>query len=181
MRELFGKTENYYNILLADKALAVDENRLYSVTTRSDIERSSAIFTEMMAPMVTMLLSVSVIIFFAVMYLMTGVMIDRAGFGISLFKIFGFRPREIRTLYLSGITTAVAVSAALCIPLSKAATDAIYPWAVANVACGMNLRFNWYFYPLIFAGVMLIYFLSSALIRRKINNITPAVVLKNRE
>lgn len=181
MRELFGKTENYYNILLADKALAVDENRLYSVTTRSDIERSSAIFTEMMAPMVTMLLSVSVIIFFAVMYLMTGVMIDRAGFGISLFKIFGFRPREIRTLYLSGITAAVAVSAALCIPLSKAATDAIYPWAVANVACGMNLRFNWYFYPLIFAGVMLIYFLSSALIRRKINNITPAMVLKNRE
>lgn len=181
MRELFGKEEDYYNILLADKALTVDESRLYSVTARSDIERSSAIFTEMMAPMVTMLLSVSVIIFFAVMYLMTGVMVDRAGFGISLFKIFGFRPREIRTLYLSGITVTVAVSAVLCIPLSKAATNAIYPWAVANVACGMNLRFKWYFYPLIFAGIMLTYFLSSALIRRKISNITPAVVLKNRE
>lgn len=181
MRELFGKAENAYNVLLSDKALEIDENKIYSITTRSGIERSTAVFMEMMVPLITMMLSVSVVIFFAVMYLMTGVMIDRAGFGISLVKIFGFRPKEIRTLYLSGITVVAAVGAALCIPLSKAAADAMYPWAVANVACGMNLRFRWYYYPMIFAGVMLIYFISSALLTRKINRITPAEVLKNRE
>lgn len=182
MRELFGKSEADYNVLLADRALETDENRLYySTMTRSDIERSSAVFVEMMAPMVRMLLAVSVIVFFAVMYLLTGVMIDRAGYGISLVKIFGFREKEIRILYLRGITITVAAGAALCIPLSKAATDAIYPWAVANVACGMNLHFRWYYYPLIFAGVMGIYFLSGALLSRKINRITPAEVLKDRE
>ncbi len=182
MRELFGKSEGDYNVLLADRALETDENRLYySTMTRSDIERSSAVFVEMMAPMVRLLLAVSVIVFFAVMYLLTGVMIDRAGFGISLVKIFGFREKEIRILYLRGITITVAAGAALCIPLSKAATDAIYPWAVANVACGMNLHFRWYYYPLIFAGVMGIYFLSGALLSRKINRITPAEVLKDRE
>lgn len=182
MRVLFGKSEADYNVLLADRALETDENRLYySTMTRSDIERSSAVFVEMMAPMVRLLLAVSVIVFFAVMYLLTGVMIDRAGFGISLVKIFGFREKEIRILYLRGITITVAAGAALCIPLSKAATDAIYPWAVANVACGMNLHFRWYYYPLIFAGVMGIYFLSGALLSRKINRITPAEVLKDRE
>lgn len=182
MRELFGKSEADYNVLLADRALETDENRLYySTTTRSDIERSSAVFVEMMAPMVRMLLAISVIVFFAVMYLLTGVMIDRAGFGISLVKIFGFRQKEIRILYLRGITITVAAGAALCIPLSKAATDAIYPWAVANVACGMNLHFRWYYYPLIFAGVMGIYFLSGLAVSRKINRITPAEVLKDRE
>lgn len=182
MRELFGKSDGEYNVLLTERALETDENCLYySTTTRSDIERSSAVFVEMMAPMVRMLLTVSVIVFFVVMYLMTGVMIDRAGFGISLVKIFGFRQKEVRTLYLRGITITVAAGAALCIPLSKAATDAIYPWAVANVACGMNLHFRWYYYPLIFAGVMGIYFLSGALLSRKINRITPAEVLKARE
>lgn len=182
MRELLGKSEADYNVLLADRALETDENCLYySTTTRSDIERSSAVFVEMMAPMVRMLLAVSVIVFFAVMYLLTGVMIDRAGFGISLVKIFGFREKEIRILYLRGITITVAAGAALCIPLSKAATDAIYPWAVANVACGMNLHFRWYYYPLIFAGVMGIYFLSGLAVSRKINRITPAEVLKDRE
>ena len=181
MWELFGQEDDYYNMLLSDKALDIDEGRLYSVTTRADVERSSAVFTELMSPMVIMMNSVSVLIFFVVMYLMMGVMIDRSSFGISLIKIFGFRTNEIRKLYLNGNTIVTAVGAVICIPLSKAIMDAIYPWAVANVACGLNVRFEWYMYPLIFAGVMAVYFIVNALLVRKINKITPAEVLKNRE
>lgn len=181
MREIFGQEDDYYNMILSDKALDIDEGRLYSTTSRSDVQRSSAVFTELMLPMVIMLMSVSVIIFFAVMYLMMGVMIERSSFGISLIKIFGFRTKEIRSLYLNGNTMVVAIGAAVCIPLAKAVIDAIYPWAVANVACGMNIRFEWYIYLLIFAGVMLIYFIVNSLLVRKINKITPAEVLKNRE
>lgn len=181
MRELFGQEDDYYNMLLSDKAPDIDEGRLYSVTTRADMERSSAVFTELMSPMVIMMNSVSVLIFFVVMYLMTGVMIDRSSFGISLIKIFGFRTGEIRKLYLNANTIITAVGAVVCIPLSKAATDAVYPWMVANVACGLNVRFEWYMYPLIFAGVMAVYFIVNALLVCKINKITPAEVLKNRE
>lgn len=181
MRELFGQENDYYNMLLSDKALDIDEGRLYSVTTRADVERSSAVFTELMSPMVIMMNTVSVLIFFVVMYLMTGVMIDRSSFGISLIKIFGFRTNEIRKLYLNSNTIITAVGAVICIPLAKAAIDAAYPYMVANVACGLNLRFEWYIYPLIFAGVMAVYFIVNALLVCKINKITPAEVLKNRE
>ncbi len=181
MRELFGKEDDYYNMLLSDSPLDIDEGRIYSVTSRSDAERSSEVFADLMIPMVVMMISVSVVIFLVVMYLMTGVMIDRSSFGISLIKIFGFRPGEVRRLYLNGNTIVTAIGAVVCIPLSKITMDAIYPWAIANTACGMNLRFKWYYYLLIFAGVMLVYFLANALLVRKINRITPAEVLKNRE
>lgn len=181
MRELFGRDDDYYNMLLADKALDIDDGRIYSLTSRSDVERSSAVFGELMMPMVVMMISVSVVIFLVVMYLMMGVMIDRSSFGISLIKVFGFRSKELRKLYLNGNTSVVALGAVVCIPLSKFAMDAIYPWAIANTACGMNLRFEWYVYLLIFAGVMLVYFIVNALLVRKINKITPAEVLKNRE
>lgn len=181
MRELFGREDGYYNMLLSDETLEIDDGRLYSATTRADVQRSSAVFTELMVPMVTMMIAVSVIIFFVVMYLMMGVMIDRSSFGISLIKIFGFRTGEIRKLYLNGNTIIIALGAVICIPLSKAAMDAIYPWAVANIACGLNVRFEWYIYLLIFAGVMAVYFIVNALLVRKINKITPAEVLKNRE
>lgn len=59
--------------------------------------------------------------------------------------------------------------------------DAIYPRIVANVACGLNLHFEWYFYFMIFAGIMLIYFAANLQLIRRINKITPAVVLKYRE
>ncbi len=132
-------------------------------------------------PMVTTLSAVSIIIFCVVMYLMMNVMIDRASFGISLVKIFGYRTNEVRKLYLNGNTAVVAVGALIAIPVSKLFMDAIYPYMISNVACGMNLAFPWYYYLLIFAGIMLIYFAVNAIITAKLKKISPAEVLKNRE
>lgn len=181
MRSLFGQESGYYNMLLADRPLAIEEGRLYAVASRADIERSAAVFTQMMMPMITMILSVSVIIFFMVMYLMTGVMISRASFGISLIRIFGFRTKEIRSLYLDGSAVTVAVGALVGIWPAKRVIDAVYPHVVANVACGLNLRFSWYFYPLIFAGIVFACLIVIALQTKKIGRITFAEVLKNRE
>ncbi len=181
MRELFGQEDNYYNILLSDKALDIDEGRLYAVTTRSDIERSSSVFTELMKPMVTMMISVSIIIFCVVMYLMMNVMIERASFGISLIKIFGFRTGEAKKLYLNGNTLIVAIGAVVGIPLAKLIMDKMYPSFIANVSCGMNLTFPWYYYALIFAGIMAVYFVVNSMLVFKLKKISPAEVLKNRE
>lgn len=181
MRELFGQEDDYYNMLLSDKALDIDEGRLYAVTTRSDIERSSSVFTELMKPMVTMMISVSIIIFCVVMYLMMNVMIERASFGISLIKIFGFRTGEVKKLYLNGNTLTVALGAAVGIPVAKLLIDKMYPSFIANTSCGMNLTFPWYYYALIFAGIMAVYFVVNSMLVFKLKKISPVEVLKNRE
>ena len=181
MRELFGKDKDYYNMLLSDEKLDIDGGRVYSVTTKADIEKSASVFVDQMKGMFTMMITMSIIIFCVVMYLMMNVMIDRASFGISLVKIFGFRTKEIRKLYLNGNALMVAIGAAIAIPLSKLIMDAIYPSFIAQNACGLNLHFPWYMYAMIFAGIMIFYFVVSAILVRKIKKITPAEVLKNRE
>lgn len=181
MRELFGQEDDYYNMLLSDTALDIDEGRLYSVTSRSDIERSSAVFADLMMPMVIMMTVVSIIIFCVVMYLMLNVMIERASFGISLVKIFGYRTNEVRKLYLNGNTAVVAVGALIAIPVSKLFMDTIYPYMISNIACGMNLHFEWYMYSMIYVGIMLIYFAVNGMLTAELKKITPAEVLKNRE
>ncbi|MBP1548906.1 MAG: FtsX-like permease family protein [Oscillospiraceae bacterium] len=181
MRELFGRDDDYYNMLLSDEKLDIDVGRIYSVTTKADIEQSSAIFVDMMKGMFTMLISMSIIIFCVVMYLMMNVMIDRAGFGISLVKIFGFRTKEIRRLYLDGNAVTVAAGAIITIPLSKVIMNSLYPYLIANTACGMNLSFPWYMYAMIFGGIMLFYLIVSRILVSKLKKITPAEVLKNRE
>lgn len=181
MRELFRQDDDYYNMVLSDKALDIDEGRIYSVTTKSDIERSSKIFTELMSGMVITLVGTSAVIFVVVMYLMMGVMIDRSSFGISLLKTFGYSKKDVKKLYLDGNAVTIAISAIICLPLSKLVMDRIYPSFIPNVACGINLNFAWYLYPALFIAVMLIYLLTSTLLVRKLNRITPAEVLKNRE
>ena len=181
MRELFDKDDDYYNVLYSDAPLDIEEGRIYSVQTKDDIYRSSDVFIRLMMPMIIMLSGVSVIIFCVVLFLMMNVMIDRAGFGISLIKIFGFRTKEIKRLYLNGNTAVIAVSSIIFIPLSKKIIDKFYPVLVANVSSGTNLTFKWYYYLLIFAAVMVIYSIINAVLVGKLKKITPAEVLKNRE
>jgi len=181
MRELFGEDDDYYNAVMADHELDIESGRLYSTTTKADIDRSSGTFSDLMRPMVTMLLSMSVVIFCIVMYLMTSVMIDRAGFGISLLKIFGFDQKEVKQLYLDGNRIVVMIGALIGIPVAKISIDAIFPVFIANVACSMHLEYRWYHYAMLFGGIVLCFNLISMILTGKLGKISPAEVLKNRE
>lgn len=181
MRELMGESEDYYNIVFADHALDIDNGRLYSSTSKEEIEKSASIFADMMIPMVVTMMAASVFIFAVVMYLMMKVMIDRSAMSISLMKVFGYRKGEIRKLYLNGNLLIVAVSALIGIPLSKVIMNSMYPWLVSNVASGINLTFSWQMYIGLFGGVLILYFMINWILMHRVNKIMPAEVLKNRE
>ena len=181
MRELFGKEDDYYNAVYSDKALEIDDGRLYSVTTKEEVKKSAGVFIDMMTGFIAMLLIAGSVIFCVVMYLMMGVMIDRSAFGISLIKIFGFRPKEIRDLYLNGNLMIVAIGGLVCIPAAKFIMDLIFPTFIANVSCCMDISYPWYLYVGLYCAMLIIYLLINTLLMRKINKITPAQVLKNRE
>ncbi|MCR5273379.1 MAG: FtsX-like permease family protein [Lachnospiraceae bacterium] len=181
MRELFGESDDYYNAVMSDKELDIEEDRLYSLTSKADTERASSIFVDLMRPMFVMMISVSVVITFIVIYLMTTVMIDRGSFGIALFKIFGFNTKEVKKLYLDGNMLVIALGALVCIPLSKIFMDAIFPMFIPNVACCIHLEFEPIYYVLIFAAILVMYKFICLAITGKLNRITPAEILKNRE
>ena len=181
MRDLFGEAEDYYNVVFAEQVLDIPSGRLYATTTRDEIIDASNVFIDMMAPMITMMCTVAVLIFCVVMYLMMKVMVDRSAFGISLVKIFGYKAREIRKLYLNGNLFIVVIGAVISIPLAKKVMDMLYPYMVSNVACGMNLTFSWELYAVIFGAVILLYFIINPLLVRRVKKIVPAEVLKNRE
>ncbi len=181
MRELFGRDGDYFNAVYSDRALGIDEGRLYSVTTKEDVARGASVYVKLMLSLVKTMIAAGTVIFCVVMYLMMGVMIDRSAAGISLIKIFGYRPKEIRALYLNGNLLVVAAGALIAVPLAKFLMDAIYPSFIRNVACSMKLAFPWYLYAVIYAAVILVYFVINRLLIGKINRISPAEVLKNRE
>lgn len=181
MRELFGEEEGYYNVVYSGEELPIEEGRIYSVTTKEDIENSSSVFLDTMMTLVITLISAGIIIFCVVMYLMMAVMIDRSTMGISLIKIFGYRSDEVRKLYLNGNTAVVAVGGLITIPIAKFLIDKLYPSFIPNVACSMFLEYSWQLYLELYLGLMLVYFVVNALLLHKINRITPVEILKDRE
>lgn len=180
-RELFGAGSNEYNVVFADKDLGVDPARLYATTTKADIESAAGIFADQMRSMVVMIVIISTLIFVVVMYLMMKVMIDRSAFSISLIKVFGFRTKEIRKLYLDGNFFIIAIGAAICLPLAKLIMSAVYPSLVSNVNCGVKLTFAPWLWAVLYGGILVLYFIINRALVGRLNKIVPAEVLKNRE
>ena len=181
MQELFDQEDDYYNVVFADHALDIDNGRLYATVSKENVEESSQIFTDMMGPMVVMLVAISALIFMIVMYLMMKVMIDRSAFSISLMKVFGYHRREIRRLYLDGNFYVILLGALICVPLAKWSMDLVYPYCIANVAIGMDLKFTPQIYIMIYGGILLCYMVINFLLVGRLNKLVPAEVLKNRE
>ena len=181
MRELFDKPEDYYNTVFSSHALSIEPGRLYNVSSKQDVEKAADIFVNLMYSMVYTMIIASAVIMAIVMYLMMKVMLDRSAQSIALFKVFGYRRREISRLFLSGNTVLIALGILICIPLSKRIVDALYPYLVSNVACGIDLHMAPWVYAVLYLACMLIYAIIHALLVRRIRQIPANEILKARE
>lgn len=117
--ELFDEPEDYFNVVFSDHALDVETGRLYATTTKTDVKKAAGIFSDIMQGMILTIGGVSVLIFIVVMYLMMKVMIDRSSFNIALIKIFGYRNKEVKKMYLDGNFYIITIGALISIPLTK--------------------------------------------------------------
>lgn len=180
--ELFGEQDDYYNVVFADHELDIEPGRLYSTTTKADVEKAAGIFVNQMKSMIITLGGVSALIFAIVLYLMMKVMIDRSAFSIALIKIFGYRQKELKKMYLDGNFYVVAIGAMISVPLAKLIMDVVYePAFVPNVACGIDKAFPIWVYIMVYAVIFILYFIINHLLVRRIKQMLPAEVLKNRE
>ena len=180
--ELFGEQDDFYNVVFSDHELDIEKGRLYSTTTKADVEKAAGIFSDQMRGMIVTLGGVSAVIFAIVLYLMMKVMIDRSSFSIALIKIFGYRNKELKRMYLDGNFYVVMLGAVISVPLSKLIMDLAYePAFTPNVACGVDKSFPAWFYIGIFAIVVVLYFIINHLLVGRIKKMTPVEVLKNRE
>lgn len=181
MREMFDREEDYFNVVFSDRELDIPSEKLYAITSRNDIAKASEVFVELMIPMITLMIAASIIIFVVVMYLMMKIMIDRSAFHISMVKVFGYRMREIKKLYLNGNFYIIAVGALLCIPLAKLCMNFMYPVMIANVATGMDLSFPLWLYLVIYGGILALYTIINQMLVSRLRKVNLAEVLKNRE
>ena len=61
------------NTVMADKELDVEEERVYAVTTKEDVDKASGIFVDLIAPLFTLLMIMSTVVFYSfVSLLLTG-------------------------------------------------------------------------------------------------------------
>lgn len=180
LRELMGLGDGYYNVLFSEGDLDLPTSAVMAHVTKADLERAAGVVAAVMGPLVVVLTTLSAVILSVVLYLMTKAMLDRATPSISLLRVFGYTPREIRGLYLDGPLAAVALGTPVAVAAAKALVDAAYPSLISNVAMHCDVTWPVWTYPLIWCAVIGLFLIVRGLHLRFVDKVSPAAVVRER-
>lgn len=115
--ETFGKASDWFDAYASDDELKIDADYLSSTTTPDDMRALADQIIDSFGDMIQLFLVAAALVFFVMMYLLTKTVLDHSARSISYMKVFGYRDREIRRLYLGTITFAVAAALVVTVPL----------------------------------------------------------------
>ena len=179
--ETFDKASDWFNGYASDEALAIDAGYLASTTTPDDMRALADQMVDSFGNIVQLLLAAAALVFFVVMYLLTKTVIDHSARSISYMKVFGYRDREIRRLYLNSITLAVAVLLVVVIPLVMWSVSAVIDVIMLSYSGNFVVQYT----PAVVAKDLAIglatYLVVAALHMRHIKRVPLALALKAQE
>jgi putative ABC transport system permease protein len=170
--------ENSYRGLWSTKKLDIPDELLSG--TKSLSETANAM-DELLGPMVSMVASMTLIacvVGLIIIYLVTSLIIEENRNTISLFKIFGYRHREIGSLVLNSSTFVIVAGFIVSIPVMAASMGAMYGYLGNMINMVLPTIINPLHVVVCFAAIMLTYQLSKLLCAKKVNAVSMSEALK---
>ena len=132
--EALGHDADWFCAYASDEELAMDPDYLASTLTPNDMQRLADEMLGMFSDTIRLLLRAAALVFFVVMYLLAKTVFDHSARSISYMKVFGYRDREIRRLYLTSITEAVAMALVAGLPMTM--------WAISTLMSTIMLEYS---------------------------------------
>lgn len=178
--KMVGMKEYYYNGVFTDKKLKVEDKELATIINSSDMKKIAGQFMVNFKNLMPMILSVALVIYLVVMYVLTKTIVDKYKESISYLRIFGYYDKEIEKVFIRVSTIAVAVFLVILIPLEK--------YLVRSLVILAFYKFDGYVDPHIPAYVylstvicgMMVYLINRWILVRRIKKINMSEVLKDR-
>ena len=178
--KMVGMKEYYYNGIFTDKKLKVEDKELATIINSSDMKKIAGQFMVNFKNLMPMIMSVALVIYLVVMYVLTKTIVDKYKESISYLRIFGYYDKEIEKVFIRVSTIAVAIFLVILIPLEK--------YLVRSLVILAFYKFDGYVDPHIPAYVylstvicgMMVYLINRWILVRRIKKINMSEVLKDR-
>ena len=179
---LLDNDKDYFNGYFSDKKLEfADENYLAAVITPDDMTKLGDQMLSSLGQMAPLCLTISIVIYLVLMYILTKIVIDKNAINISFMKVFGYKPKEIRKLYLRATTIVVLSSLLLGLPLIYLGIQVSFTFVLMKLSGYLPVYIPMYLYPAIVAIGMASYFIINFFHVKRVNRIEMSAALKNRE
>jgi putative ABC transport system permease protein len=173
-----GLPENGYMGLFSTKRLDIPDEELLGTKSMSELPGAMDEFFGLMVSMVASMTIVSSIVALIILYLVTSLIIEENRNTISLFKVFGYRRREIRSLILNSSTLVIVVGFIIGIPVAVASMGALYGYISNMINLVLPAIVNPLYVMISFAAIMLTYQLSKLLCAKSLETVSMSEALK---
>ena len=177
--EQMGLPGNSYRGLFSMIKLDIPDEKLSGMKSMSELPNAMDEFMGQMNSMVALMTIVSSIVALIILYLVTSLIIEENRNTISLFKIFGYRRREIRSLILDSSTFVIVAGFILGIPAAAASMGALYGYLGNMINLVLPAIVSPLYVAISFAAIMLTYQLSKLLCARSVEAVSMSESLKS--
>ena len=173
-----GLPENSYMGLFSKIKFDIPDEKLSGTKTMSELPDAMDEFMGQMVSMVASMTVVSSIVALIILYLVTSLTIEENRNTISLFKVFGYRRGEIRSLILNSSTLVILVGFIIGIPVAVASMGAIYGYIGKMINLVLPPIVSPLYVLISFAAIMLTYQLSKLLCTKNVETVSMSEALK---
>ncbi len=179
--ELFGNHDDYFNGYYSNQELQLDSWVLVADLTPASMGAIAAQMESSMGKVTGMFYGLAMAIYLVLMYLLTKNAIDGAARSISYMKVFGYKNREINSLYLTPISATVIASLLLSLPLVYGLLALVVKLAFMSYSGNLELVLPASSYMQVIAAGIVTYAAVALLHVRRIKRVPMSIALKSVE
>lgn len=173
-----GFPENSYMGLFSTIKLDIPDKELSGMKSMSEMPDAMDEFFGQMISMVALITIVSSIVALIILYLVTSLIIEENRKTISLFKVFGYRRSEIKSMILNGSTFIIMAGFIIAIPIMAASMGAMYGYIGNMINLVLPTIISPLYVAVCFMVIMLTYQLSKLLCSKRVNEVSMNEALK---
>ncbi len=161
--------------------LPMDQNIVEDVLTADDSQAGAQASVAAFRAYLYILASFSSLISLIVVYIVTSMLIEENRKNISLMKVMGYQDKEVSRLLLHSTSFLAFIGFFLAIPLTLSLVRSFFGMLTSNMFFDFAVNLSWQhgIYSLVL--VMMVYYLTLFMNRRKVQRINMAESLKARE
>lgn len=171
-----GATDELFNGIYAKER--PNESDYPTILSRQGLIEQSESINQYMNFMMNVLIGGASLIAFSILFVLTALTVEKNYYVISLLKVMGYQKREVRSMILNSYFIYALVSALLSIPIALLTLRVIIVVFAEDYGLVLPLEFEWIYIVYTLGAVVLLFFLSTFISRRKIDQIPLQEVLK---
>lgn len=176
--EKMGLPENSYMGLFSTIKLDIPDEELSGMKSMSELPNALDEFMGQVISMVVLMTIVSSAVALIILYLVTSLIIEENRKTISLFKVFGYRRREIKSMILNSSTFVIVAGFIISIPIMASSMGAIYGYLGNMINLVIPTIISPFYVGICFVAIILTYQLSKLLCSKRVSEVSMSEALK---